>query len=146
MIDDQDIEQIITEFSYSHEELRQNQDLALAVGAKVLDRWIEKREKLKEEKLKHYSSRRLRTFYQIDIQHLQIDGESGEVDRYEFRCGNTQELMHGASVRVLIPPGQKDKDVITMLKKVVDQFPELGYDKPLTFSVGDDDPDDGIPF
>jgi hypothetical protein len=59
MIDEHDVERLITELGFGHDEvqLRQNQDLALAVGAKVLDIWMAKREELKEAKLKHYATK-----------------------------------------------------------------------------------------
>jgi hypothetical protein len=112
------------------------------VARRDLYEWAARCLKLKEEKLKHYSERELRTFFQIDVQDLAVRGRNRPVpdeDRYHFTYGSTRDLMRGASVRILIPPGQSKEDVVTMLKKVVDGFQNFGY--------GEDHVNDiGIPF
>ena len=62
--------------------------------------------------------------------------------------GGTIELMHGASVRVLIPHDAKPKEAVRQLKKIakwLNKDTDL-FDLAKPIPKDPDEPEDGIPF
>ncbi|MGH8628678.1 MAG: hypothetical protein ACREYC_26560 [Gammaproteobacteria bacterium] len=123
MIDDHDIESAIKRLGIKREEIPQSEKLAIALGGVVLDRWTARRAELKKEKLQRYAEKDLKTFFQIDVHDVGVNGGDDlmrpDKDGHCITWGKTRELMDGASVRVLIALGEDTKDVIAMLQKVV---------------------------
>lgn len=77
----------------------------------------------KQDLLDHYATREPKEFYQFDGFNY-ITGVMGYRDDYEdddgdeLYCGGTYELMHGATVRILITAGTSKEDAVRLLKKL----------------------------
>ena len=93
----------------------------------------------KKELLDKYESREPKLFVQIDA--IRTSGDEDNLmqpdsDGFWFQARHTYELMDGADVRVLVNPKTDQKEVVLMLKKMVDK---IGKDWPrLLEEAGDE--------
>ncbi len=77
----------------------------------------------KQELLAHYAAREPKEFYQFDgfnypTGMMGYRGDHEDADGDELYCGRTYELMHGATVRILITPNTSKEDAVRLLKKL----------------------------
>ena len=101
-------------------------------------------------KLAHYASREPKSFLQLDaLIDLKPDSFTHpDKDGDVLMGGGTIELMHGASVRVLIPHDAKPKEAVRQLKKIakwLNKDTDL-FDLAKPIPKDPDEPEDGIPF
>ena len=80
------------------------------------------REERKKDKLAHYGDRNLVSFMQYDA-FIDIDGDDIMHPDNDGDClftGDTEELMSGVPIRVLVVDGTKKADVVRCLGKLLD--------------------------
>jgi hypothetical protein len=83
------------------------------------------RKPTKEELLERYQTREPKLFVQIDAFNTTGDEDNlmqPDGDGYWFQARRTYELMDGVDVRILINPGADRKEVMPMLKKMMDKI------------------------
>lgn len=77
---------------------------------------------IKGNLLEHYASRTPQSFVQFDGNYVGVDFEDcimrADGDGDCLTAGVTYELMHGASVRLLIHPDTTRKEALRLLKKL----------------------------
>ena len=92
---------------------------------------------IKQELLDHYATREPREFYQFDgfnyttgVLGYCDEGKDGTEDHDvdELFCGRTHELMHGATVRILIVAGTSKEDAMRLLKKLTAWIEKEGFE------------------
>ncbi len=76
----------------------------------------------KEDKLKHYAERPLTKFLQLDGFYLGVDGGDSimvpDKDGDDCWFSATEELMHGADVRILVKDGVSPDTAIRLIQKL----------------------------
>jgi hypothetical protein len=87
----------------------------------------------KADLLAKYAEKPVTAFSQFDgfiVSHEGDDVMRPDGDGHCIMCGDTEELMHGADVRVLVKPDTLVKDASAMLRKIADIIDRDGVKLP----------------